>query len=115
MCVISYILMAVGILFLANAGYDEFRGITRTRTTRYTISETIIKSARPETFRNAMTYHWAYGSILLIAGGIAHLIDRGQDKTDPLAPDANENIEGELRQDAMDEEVQNEKDTDPKS
>ena len=111
---VSYILVAVGILLLVSAGYDEFRGSTRAPTSRYNpISYTITKNGKPDEFRNAMTYHWFYASMLLIAGFIAYLIDKGQDRVDPMSSDADENIDDELRKDEMDEETKKEKDKHP--
>src|ERR1700690_3983453 len=102
---ISYILVVVGILLLARAGYDEFSGSTRTPTSKYNpISETVTKNGNPDAFHNAMTYHWFYAFMLLGAGGIAYLIDKGQDKVDPMFPDKDENIDEELRKDETDEE-----------
>jgi hypothetical protein len=109
MRIFSYILVVVGILLLGRAGYDEFRGSTRTPTSRYSpVSETVTKDSKPEVFRNAMTYHWFYAFMLLGAGGIAYWIDKGQDKVDPMSPDADENVDEELRKDEMDEETKKE-------
>ena len=70
--IISFILVVGGILLLASAGYDEFRGSTRAPTGRYSHSHyTITKAVNPEEFHNAMTYHWFYASMLLMAGIIA--------------------------------------------
>jgi hypothetical protein len=102
---ISYILVVIGILLLALAGYDEFRGSTSTPSSEYDPSETVTKDSKPEMFRNAMTYHWFHAFMLLGAGGIAYLIDKGQDKVDPMSPDADENIDKELRKDELDEEM----------
>lgn len=105
---ISYILLLVGIVLLAHAGYNEFRGSTRTPTSKYNpTSETVTKAGNPEVFRNAMTYHWFYAFMLLGAGGIAYWIDKGQDKVDPMSTDKNENLDNELRKDEMDEEMKN--------
>jgi hypothetical protein len=58
--IVSYILIAVGILMLASAGYDEFRGSTRSpsggRYTGYS-HHTISKQDNPEEFHGAMAYH----------------------------------------------------------
>jgi len=110
MRIFSYILVAVGILLLASAGYDEFRGSTRAPTGRYSHSHyIIIKNDKPEEFHNAMVYHWFYASMLLIAGFILYVIDKGQDRVDPMSSDADENIDDELRKDELDEEVKKEK------
>jgi hypothetical protein len=114
MRIVSYILVLVGILLLASAGYDEFRGSTRAPTGRYSHSHyTITKKDKPEEFHNAMTYHWFYASMLLIAGFIAYMIDKGQDRVDPMSSDADENVDDELRKDEMDEELKKEKDNHP--
>ena len=117
MRIVAYILVTVGILLLASAAYDEFRGSTRAPTSRYNrISYTITKNGKPEEFHNAMTYHWFYASILLIAGFIAYMIDKGQDRVDPMSSDADENIDEELRKDEIDEideEKKKEKDKRP--
>jgi len=106
MRIISYILLGFGILLLGRAGYDEFRGSTRTPTSKYSpISETVTMDSHPEVFRNAMTYHWFYAFMLLGAGGIAYLIDKGQDRVDPMSPDKDENIDDKLRKDEMDEKM----------
>jgi hypothetical protein len=114
MRIVSYILVVVGILLSASAGYDEFRGSTRASTGRYSHSHyTITKKDNPEEFHNAMTYHWFYASMLLIAGFIAYMIDKGQDRVDPMSSDADENVDDELRKDEMDEELKKEKDNHP--
>jgi hypothetical protein len=112
MRVISYILIAVGLLLFASAGYDEYRGSTRSpsggRYTGYS-HHTITKEAKPEEFHNAMTYHWFYASVLAIAGVIAYMIDKGQEKSDPLSPDSDEQIDDELRKDELVEKKQSQK------
>jgi hypothetical protein len=110
MRIIAYILMAVGVLLLASAGYDEVRGSTRAPSGRYAgySHYTITKDGDPEQFHNAMTYHWFYASMLLIAGIIAYMIDKGQDRVDPMSADLNEKIDDELRKDEMDEKKRGE-------
>ena len=116
MRIVSYILIAAGILLLASAGYDELRGSTHAPSGRYhRTSYTITKNGNPEEFHDAMTYHWFYASMLLIAGLIAFMIDKGQDKVDPMSPDADENIDEELRRDEMDEALKKEKNKPPES
>lgn len=107
MRIFSYILIALGVLLFASAGYDEFRGSTRSPSGRYTgySHYSITRQANPEEFRNAMTYHWFYASLLVIAGVIAYTIDKGQEKADPMSSDSDENIDEELRKDELDEEV----------
>jgi len=111
MRIFSYILIALGVLLFASAGYDEFRGSTRSpsggRYTGYS-HYTITKETKPEEFHNAMTYHWVYASLLVIAGVIAYMVDKGQEKVDPMSSDSDENIDEELRKDELDEEVKKE-------
>ena len=108
MRILSYILVAFGVLLFASAGYDEFRGSTRSPSgggyTGYS-HYTITKQTDPEQFHNAMTYHWFFAFLLVIAGVIAYLIDKGQEKADPMSSDSDENIDEELRKDELDEEV----------
>lgn len=87
MRIFSYILMVIGILLLANAGYDEFRGNTRISHGRYTGHYTITREASPEKFHDAIVYHTSFALLLLIAGFIACLVDKGQEKADPLSTD----------------------------
>jgi hypothetical protein len=103
--VIIYGFIIVGVLLLASAGYDEFRGITHSPADESFggVDEIITKQGKPEAFRNAMTYHWFYGLMLVMAGVIAFMIGKGQDKCDPLSPDSNENLEEELQRDELDE------------
>jgi len=112
MRILAYILIAVGILLFASAGYDEIRGSTRSpsggKYTGYT-HYTITRQADPEQFRNAMTYHWAYASILVAAGVIAYFIDRGQEKSDPMSPDSDKDVDEELRKDELDEQTEKER------
>ena len=70
----------------ANASYDEYRGVTHIQASR-SLPETITKSSQPDSFRGAMAYHWYYAFAVLIAGIVVYLIDRGQEKADPLSPD----------------------------
>jgi hypothetical protein len=118
MRILSYILIAAGILLLASAGYDEFRGVTHAPSRyggRYSIvsrgwsHEILTKKGKPEDFHNAMVYHWFYASMLLCTGFILFMIDKGQDSVDPMSPDSDEKIDDELRKDDLDEEMKKEK------
>lgn len=100
MRIFSCLLLLVSVLMFANAGYDEHCGITRIRVSRG-LPETVSKTKNPEQFRNAMTYHWSYAIVVLIGGIIAYMIDKGQEKADPMAPDCNPKIDEELRQDEL--------------
>ena len=105
MRIASYFLMAFGILMLASVGYDEYRGITHAPSSRYTGHShyPISRQAKPEEFHNAIVVHLTRSFLLLLAGVIMFVIDRGQEKVDPMAPDTDENIDEELRQDELDE------------
>ncbi len=101
MRIFSYLLLLVSVLMFVSAGYDEYRGITHIQAPR-SLPEIITKTSNAEQFHNAMTYHWAYASVVLIAGIIVSMIDRGLEKADPMAPDADANIDVELRKDELD-------------
>jgi hypothetical protein len=113
MRILSYILMAAAILLLANAGYDEFRGVTHAPSMgrRYSVSsrEIIRKESDPGNFHNAMVYHWFYAMMLFLGAVIAFVIDRGQERVDPLSPDADEKIGEELREDELEMKKEKEK------
>jgi hypothetical protein len=106
MRIASYFLMVFGILLMASVGYDEYRGITHAPSSRYSRYShyPISKQAKPEEFHNAIVVHLTRSFLLLLAGVIMFMIDRGQEKVDPLAPDTDENIDEELRQDELDEQ-----------
>lgn len=87
----------------ANAGYDEYRGVTSVQASRG-LPDVVKKSKNPEQFHNAMTYHWSYASVVFIGGIIAYMIDKGVEKTDPMAPDSDAKIDEELREDELAEE-----------
>ena len=111
MRIFSYILIALGVLVLVSAGYDEFRGSTREPSSRYTSysRSTINRQASPENFHNAMVVHWSRSILLILAGVILFMIDRGQDKVDPMSADSDENIDEELRKDELDGEEKKQK------
>jgi len=104
MRIASYFLMAFGILLLASIGYDEYRGVTRAPSSRYTDYShySISKQAKPEEFHDAVVVHLTRSFLFVLAGVILFMIDRGQEKVDPMAPDADGNIDAELRKDELD-------------
>jgi hypothetical protein len=107
MRIASYFFLALGILLLASVGYDEYRGITRAPSGRYTgySHYSISKQAKPEEFHNAITVHLTQSFLMLVLGFLAFMIDSGQEKVDLMAPDSDENIDEELRQDDLDEKA----------
>lgn len=86
MRIFSCLILLVSVLMFAKAGYDEHRGITRVRTGRGQY-EVVTKARNSEQFHNAMTYHWSYAMIVLIAGIITYAIENGLEKSDPFSPD----------------------------
>jgi hypothetical protein len=101
MCIFSCLLLLVSVLMFASAGNDEYKGITSIRSGR-SLPEIITKTSNSEQFHNAMTYHWAYACVVLIAGIIVYMIDRGLERADPMTPDVDGNIDVELRRDELD-------------
>jgi hypothetical protein len=86
MRIFSYLLVLIGILMFAHAGYDEYQGVTTIQAPR-SLPEVVTKASRPEDFRGAMAYHWYYAFAVLIAGIIVYMIDRGLERADPMSPD----------------------------
>lgn len=86
MRIFSCLLVLISILMFASAGYDEYWGITTIRVGR-SLPEVVRKTSEPESFRGAMAYHWYYAFAVLVTGIIAYMIDRGQEKADPMSPD----------------------------
>jgi hypothetical protein len=104
MRIASYFFMAFGILLLASVGYDEYRGITHAPSSRYTgySHYSISEQAKPEEFHNAIVVNLTRSFLVLLVGVVLFMINRGQEKVDPMAPDADENIDAELRKDELD-------------
>jgi hypothetical protein len=104
MRIFSFILVALGILLLASIGYDEYRGITHAPSSRYTgySHYPLSKQAKPEEFHNAIVVHLTRSFLLLLAGFVLFMIDRGQEKVDPMSADSDENIDMELQKDELD-------------
>ncbi len=86
MRIFSYLILLVSVLMFVRAGYDEHRGITSIQVGR-SLPEIITKTGNPEEFHNAMTYHWSYALIVLIAGIITYSVGAGFEKSDPFSPD----------------------------
>jgi hypothetical protein len=108
MRIAAYIFIAIGFLFIASSGYDEIRGVTHGGR-RSSYPKIVTKEGAPEAFRNIMNSRWLIASLVLFAGVVVYMIDRGQEKSDPMAPDSEENINEELRQDELDEKMKKEK------
>jgi hypothetical protein len=80
---LSFLLIAVGACLLALAGFDQFRGRTRSP-----IDATNTVGARnPDEFRHAMAYRWLRATLLLTAGVVLLRIIRAQERSDPSSPE----------------------------
>jgi hypothetical protein len=84
----SYILVILGVLLLANAGYDEFRGSTtkpwtimgrRFRNDAYLYRLHVLKENNPELFRKFMATHWIYASFIAVGGVILLLWSKNRE------------------------------------
>jgi hypothetical protein len=109
MRIFSCVILLVSVLMFAKAGYDEYRGVTRISAGRNSISEVITRTSKPEQFHNAMTYHWFYASMILMAGIFAYMVENGLEKSDPLSPDYAGNKALDDWSDAMKEEEEQRK------
>ena len=78
---LSYILMVLGIFLLVNAGYEEFHGSTtkpvalmgRRYNTAYLYRIRVLRDNNPELFREFMSTHWIYASVIEGAGCFLYL------------------------------------------
>jgi hypothetical protein len=85
---IAYLLIFVGLIYLADATYDQYRGIASVRSPSRAATRNIASRAeKPKEFRNLMAYQWTRGSLILLAGIIILEICRHSDRHDPLSPD----------------------------
>ena len=84
---LSYILIALGIYLMANAGYDELHGSTtkpatfmgRRHNTAYLYSLRVLRANNPELFRGFMVTHWIYASLVEGTGCILYLSYKKRD------------------------------------
>jgi hypothetical protein len=81
---VAYILILVGVIYLADAAYDQYRGIASVSSRGLHVAS---RAEKPEEFRNLMAYQWTRGSLALLAGIIIFEIGRHADRHDPLSPD----------------------------
>ncbi len=89
---LSYLIVIVGLLLLGWAGYETYRGVTTEPKVSIDgsptgISEKLTRKDNPERFGNAITYHYLYGGLIVMAGVILHAIVKGQERTDPFSTD----------------------------
>ena len=104
----SFIVLALGIVMLASDGYDELRGITSAPHYRGSGGELVFKQDHPEEFRNAMTTHWSMAMIISIVGLIWMATSLRSERSDPMAPDNDEKIGEDLKQDEANEKAMKE-------
>ncbi|MES1180342.1 MAG: hypothetical protein ABUL66_00610 [Verrucomicrobiota bacterium] len=89
MRIFAYSMIIVGLLLFVEAGCDEYRGKTAapSNSSVGALPGTVTKAGHPEEFRNAMKYHWFFTYMIVMAGVITYLIDKGEEKSDPLSPE----------------------------
>lgn len=82
---IAYAFILAGLIYLADATYDQYRGIASvsSRSQVYVAS----RADKPMEFRSLMGYQWTRGSLALLAGLIILDICRRADRLDPFSPD----------------------------
>lgn len=85
---VSYALILVGLIYLADAAYDQYRGIASVRSPSRSGQLCVSsRSEKPVEFHNLMAYQWTRGSLVLLAGMIIYGICRREDRLDPFSPD----------------------------
>jgi len=85
---LAYILILIGLIYVADAAYDENRGIAEAVTPgRGSHREFVARDENPEKFRNLMTFQWYRGPIFAFGGFIILGICRRADRHDPFSPD----------------------------
>jgi hypothetical protein len=85
---VAYVLILVGLIYLADAAYDQYRGIASAHPPSRSVGLHVASRAeKPKEFHNLMAYQWTRGSLTLFAGIIIFEICRHSDRHDPLSPD----------------------------
>ena len=78
----------LGLLFVADAARDEYRGVATTRApNRLRQQQTVRRADNPAEFRALLTYEWFRGPLVLLAGGVFFSLHRRAERQDPFAPD----------------------------
>lgn len=88
MRLLAYILFGFGLIYLADAAYDENRGVADVVSpTGYGHRFAVKRAEDPEQFRNLMAYQGVRGTLFLMGGFISLGICRRADRCDPFSPD----------------------------
>ena len=88
MRVVAYILIVIGLIFLVDAAYDEYRGVAAAHSPgRGGRLYVINRADDPNQFRNLMAYQWLRGPLALFGGFIILGFCRRADRLDPFSPD----------------------------
>ncbi len=84
---LAYILIASGLFCLADAAYDEYRGVADALSPGRACQRHVIARADdPKQFRNLMAYQWLRGPIVLFGGFIILGLCLRADRLDPFSP-----------------------------
>jgi len=85
MRILAYILLAIGILQLVGAGYNQIHGSIRVLS--WHAAYTVTRQANPKEFHDHTVLSWSYGILLLNAGIVVYCINKRLDQTDLSLPD----------------------------
>jgi hypothetical protein len=88
--VFAYYLILVGLLQLADAAYDEQRGVAAAVSpggVSAPLLYVIKRADDPEGFRSLMFYQWSQGPAVLLAGFWILGLSRRANRVDPFSPD----------------------------
>jgi hypothetical protein len=84
----AYLFIFLGLVFVADAIYDELRGVAEAVFPgRVAAQQVVVRAENPKQFRNLMTYQWGRGLIGGVAGCLILAICRGSDRLDPFSAD----------------------------
>jgi len=87
MRLLAYLLILIGLIYIADAAYDEHRGVADAlspqRGGRHYV---FVQADEPEQFRNLMTSQWYRGPIFVLGGLFLLGVCRRADRSDPFSP-----------------------------
>jgi len=85
---VAFILILLGFILLADATYDEHRGVASARSPiRSARLDVVARAQNPSQFRGLMAYQWLRASLPLFAGFILHGMVRRAASSDPFSPE----------------------------